>query len=125
MFDRPDHTSHERDDFPPYIPHEDIEELKELDGSEEEIQFQDGKPVARSLGASKTTRRVIGCLLAFVPSFLRSRLVVGFLQLLVPSFLRSGPAEPKKLHSTAWLGEPQHLQGRTRKYSILIIHQTA
>lgn len=108
MFDRPDHTSHERDDFPPYIPHEDIEELKELDGSEEEILFQDGKPVARSLGASKTTRWAIGCLLAFVPGFLRSRLVVGFLQLLVPSFLRSGPAEPKKLHSTAWLGKPQH-----------------
>lgn len=108
MFDRPDHTSHERDDFPPYIPHEDIEELKELDGSEEEILFQDGRPVARSLGTSKTTRWAVGCLLAFVAGFLRSRLVVGLLQLLVPSFLRSGPAEPKKLHSTAWLGEADH-----------------
>ncbi|KKY32831.1 putative hard surface-induced protein [Diaporthe ampelina] len=44
-----------------------------------------------------------GCLLAFVPGFLRSRLVVGLLQLLVPSFLRPGPSEPKKLHPTAWL----------------------
>jgi hypothetical protein len=105
MFDRQDHTTYERADFPPYIPHEDIEELKELDGSEEEILFQDGRPVvARSPGTTKTTRWAVGCLLAFVPGFLRSRLGVGLLQLLVPSFLRSGSAEPKKLHSTAWLG---------------------
>lgn len=105
MFDRPGHTSHDRDDFPPYISHEDVEELKELDGSQEEISFQDGKPVARSLGTSKTTRWAIGCLLVFIPGFLRSRFVMGVLQLLVPSFLRPGPSEPKKLHPTAWLGE--------------------
>lgn len=111
MFDRPGHTSHARDDFPPYITHEDVEELKELDGSQEEILFQNGKPVARSLGTSKTTRWALGCLLAFVPGFLRNRLVVGLLQLLVPSFLRPGPSEPKKLHPTAWLGEPDLPRG--------------
>lgn len=105
MFDRPGHASHERDDFPPYISREDVEELKELDGSQEEILFQDGKPVAHSLGTSKTTRWALGCLLVFIPGFLRSRLVVGLVQLLAPSFLRSGPSEPKKLHPTAWLGE--------------------
>ncbi|POS76397.1 hard surface induced protein 3 [Diaporthe helianthi] len=97
MFDGPDRTSHELEDFPPNIPHEDIEELKELDGFEEESLLRDEKPVARSLGPS------MGCLVAFVPGFLRSRFVVGLLQLLVPSFLRSEPAAPKRLHSTAWL----------------------
>lgn len=106
MFDRPGHkTSRNRDDFPPYIPHEDVEELKELDGSQEEIIFQDGLPVAHSLGTSKISRWALGCLLVFVPSFLQSQLVVGLLQSLVPSFLRSGTSEPKKLHLTAWLGE--------------------
>ncbi|KAJ0122332.1 hard surface induced protein 3 [Diaporthe amygdali] len=103
MFDRPGHTTHDRDDFPPFIPHEDVEELKDLDGSQEEILFQDGKPVTHSLGANKATRWALGCLLVFVPSFLRSRFIVGLLQVFVPSFLRSGPSEPKKLHPTAWL----------------------
>lgn len=105
MFDRSGHTTHDRDDFPPFIPHEDVEELKDLDGSQEEILFQDGKPVTHSLGANKATRWALGCLLVFVPSFLRSRFIVGLLQIFVPSFLRSGPIEPKKLHPTAWLGE--------------------
>ncbi|KAI3398875.1 hypothetical protein diail_8384 [Diaporthe ilicicola] len=103
MYDRPDHAAHERDDFPPYIPHEDVEELKELDGSEEEILFQDGKPVAHPLGTGKATRWALGCLLVFVPGFLRSKFTATLLQVFVPSFLRPGPAEPKKLHSTAWL----------------------
>ncbi|KAL1879204.1 hypothetical protein Daus18300_001783 [Diaporthe australafricana] len=103
MYDRPDHTADERDDFPPYIPHEDVEELKEMDGSEEEILFQDGKPVTQSLGRGKATRWALGCLLVFVPGFLRSKFLAGLFQVFVPSFLQTGPAEPKRLHSTAWL----------------------